>query len=161
MSETNASSDAQNQFRINDYPILRMAHVVSRVQERIVAGVTSYALMAPSWRVLALLADRGPMTVKALAEAALIDRSSLSRTIMRMEDDGLLRREDNPDDGRSSFLQLSPAGRALFDESQPVALAAMQLAGAQLSAEDKLALNAILDRMISSLESQTIRPKRK
>ncbi|WP_323039655.1 MarR family transcriptional regulator [Gemmobacter sp.] len=152
MNQTSQNGGSHD-FRIDNYPILRMARIVSAVQERIVSGVTSYPLVAPSWRVLALLADRGPMTVKMLAVAALIERSSLSRTIMRMEDDGLLERAANPHDGRSTLLRLSDKGQALFDESQPVAIAAMHAATDALSGAELEKLFEMLDRMMASLQS--------
>ncbi|MFD7311274.1 MarR family winged helix-turn-helix transcriptional regulator [Promicromonospora sp. NPDC059942] len=42
-----------------------------------------------------------------------------SKGVDRQVRDGLVRRQANPEDGRSSFLELTPAGRQVLDEMLP------------------------------------------
>ncbi|WP_285102957.1 MarR family transcriptional regulator [Promicromonospora sp. MEB111] len=42
-----------------------------------------------------------------------------SKGVDRQVRDGLVRRQANPEDGRSSFLELTPAGRRVLDEMLP------------------------------------------
>jgi len=42
-----------------------------------------------------------------------------SKGVDRQVRDGLVRRSANPDDGRSSFLELTPEGRRVLDEARP------------------------------------------
>ena len=62
-------------------------------------------------RVLRTLAQQGPMTQRELADACRQDAATMSRSLDRMEEAGLLCREKNPDSRRSYLVSLTPAGR--------------------------------------------------
>jgi DNA-binding MarR family transcriptional regulator len=68
------------------------------------------------WRALALLQKIDELTVSQLSELTAIERSSLGRTIDVMEQKGLLLRTENPDDRRMQNIQITGAGRALYEE---------------------------------------------
>ena len=52
-------------------------------------------------RILKELREHGIMNQKELADACLMDVTTMSRTLDRMEKDGLLKRENNPASRRS------------------------------------------------------------
>ena len=53
----------------------------------------------------------GPISLKALAAELGVDASTMTRQVATMETAGLLHRDVDPDDGRVSLIELSPAGR--------------------------------------------------
>jgi DNA-binding MarR family transcriptional regulator len=53
----------------------------------------------------------GPIRLKDLAGRLGVDASTMTRQIAAMEGTGLLHRYADPDDGRVSLIELSPAGR--------------------------------------------------
>jgi DNA-binding MarR family transcriptional regulator len=53
----------------------------------------------------------GPISLKDLAARLGVDASTMTRQIATMENAGLLHRYADPDDGRVSLIELSPAGR--------------------------------------------------
>ena len=53
----------------------------------------------------------GPISLKDLATRLGVDASTMTRQVATMESAGLLHRYVDPDDGRVSLLELSPAGR--------------------------------------------------
>jgi len=61
---------------------------------------------------LATIERRGPLTPSELAEAEGIRRPTATRAIARLEEDGLIERTPDPEDGRSSILVVSAQGRA-------------------------------------------------
>lgn len=142
---------AARRFRINDYPLLRMAQIVAATQQLIARGVDDPALSTSSWRVIAMLAERRRMTVKGLAEAAAIERTSVSRLVMRLEEAGLVQRGDNPLDGRSSHLLLTDKGQDLYGKLVPAARDAMAQALGGLSPEELERLIGMLDGMLENL----------
>ncbi|MDH6114768.1 DNA-binding MarR family transcriptional regulator [Kitasatospora sp. MAP12-15] len=63
-----------------------------------------------SYPVLSGLARTGPRSAAELAAEVGLDRSGVSRRASRLEAAGLVRREPDPDDGRSVLLTLTERG---------------------------------------------------
>ncbi len=61
-------------------------------------------------RILKELREHGIMNQKELADACLMDVTTMSRTLDRMEKDGLLKRENNPVSRRSWNVLLTDYG---------------------------------------------------
>jgi DNA-binding MarR family transcriptional regulator len=60
--------------------------------------------------ILAKLKRLGPLTINALARELVMDRTTLGRTMLPLERDGLIRIEDGALDRRSKELQLTKSG---------------------------------------------------
>src|SRR5881392_3689062 len=67
-------------------------------------------LRTTQFSILAKLKRLGPMTINALARELVMDRTTLGRTMLPLERDGLIRIEDGALDRRSKELQLTKAG---------------------------------------------------
>ena len=67
-------------------------------------------------RILKELREHGIMNQKELADACLMDVTTMSRTLDRMEKDGLLKRENNPASRRSWNVSLTDCGNQKADE---------------------------------------------
>lgn len=67
-------------------------------------------------RILKELREHGIMNQKELADACLMDVTTMSRTLDRMEKDGLLKRENNPVSRRSWNVLLIDCGYEKADE---------------------------------------------
>src|SRR3989442_5791619 len=60
--------------------------------------------------ILAKLKRLGPLTINALARELVMDRTTLGRTMLPLERDGLIRIEDGTSDRRRKQLHLTRAG---------------------------------------------------
>lgn len=69
----------------------------------------------PYAHALLVLRDGDGLTVTELAGGLNIDRSNVSRLVMKMVDDGILERSPHPKDGRAIALFLTDEGRELAD----------------------------------------------
>jgi len=67
-------------------------------------------LRITQFSILAKLRRRGPLTINALAEDMVMDRTTLGRNIQPLERDGLIRIEPAPSDRRAKELHLTKAG---------------------------------------------------
>ncbi len=61
---------------------------------------------------LLLLGRQEGLTVQAFAEQMGLEKTWASRLLVRLEEAGLVRRADNPADGRSLLIELTAKGRA-------------------------------------------------
>ena len=59
------------------------------------------------------------MSARQLSQALGWEKSRLSHQVRRMQKDGLISREPNPDDARSTMVCLLPAGRAAIEKAAP------------------------------------------
>jgi DNA-binding MarR family transcriptional regulator len=61
----------------------------------------------------------GPLTPTALAEQLEMPLSTVTFRLRRLEKRGHAERIDNPSDGRSFLIRLTPQGRALLNKARP------------------------------------------
>lgn len=59
------------------------------------------------------------LTMSELGERAVLSRTRVSRIVSELETAGLVRREGNPDDGRSAFAVMTPDGLARYRAAAP------------------------------------------
>lgn len=71
------------------------------------------------WRVIRVLAERGPLDASEVAERACVLAPSLTRIIKALEERALITRDKDAGDGRRVLLALAPAGTALIRAVTP------------------------------------------
>jgi DNA-binding MarR family transcriptional regulator len=67
-------------------------------------------LRSTQFSILAKLKRMGPLTINALARELVMDRTTLGRTMLPLEREGLIRVEDGRVDRRSKELHLTKSG---------------------------------------------------
>jgi DNA-binding MarR family transcriptional regulator len=67
-------------------------------------------LRTTQFSILARLKRKGPLTINALAEDMVMDRTTLGRNILPLERDGLIKVQPSATDGRAKELNLTKAG---------------------------------------------------
>jgi DNA-binding MarR family transcriptional regulator len=72
--------------------------------------LASAGMRTTQFSILAKLQGLGPMTINALARELVMDRSTLGRTMLPLERDGLISISDGTRDRRSKDLALTKAG---------------------------------------------------
>jgi DNA-binding MarR family transcriptional regulator len=102
------------------YQLNVVASLVSLALSRVYAR--RYGIGVPEWRVLVTLGQYGVMTGKAIGAHSHMHKTKVSRAVAQMEARKLLVRRGNRADKRESFLSLTAAGRAMYEEVAPHAL---------------------------------------
>lgn len=92
------------------------------------------------------------LRVSELADALHWERSRLSHHVRRMERRGLVQRDDCLDDGRGSYIVLSPAGRQAIDRAAPAHVETVrELFVDALTAEELATLARITGKVLARL----------
>jgi DNA-binding MarR family transcriptional regulator len=88
-------------------------------------GLQKSGLSGADYEILALLSshDEDRMPAHELCNTLGWEKSRVSHQVRRMERDGLIRREPNPDDARSTMVRLLTAGRAAIEKAAPAHVA--------------------------------------
>ncbi|WP_332689335.1 MarR family winged helix-turn-helix transcriptional regulator [Bosea sp. (in: a-proteobacteria)] len=109
---------------------------------------TRYGLVRPEFVALYAVGLRGGVAAKNIVASAGLPKNTLSRAIQKLLQRRLLKRESDPDDLRSYVLALTPAGRAIFDETMPRMVQQQTAMLAGLSEAEQKQLCELLDKMV-------------
>lgn len=106
------------------------------------------------WSVLsALSAEDTPVTLVALARRLGVTKQNMTGMIARLEQLGLAERYDDPQDLRSSRVQLTRRGRSVVERVRPTYEQWLEAVGGEaLSQRELQALTRSVDRLIGLLE---------
>src|SRR3979409_2552477 len=131
------------------YRLHVLASLVSQALSRIY--VERYGLGVPEWRVLVTLGQFGVMTGKAIGAHSHMHKTKVSRAVAELEKRKLIGRRANRADLRESFLSLSAAGRAIYEDLAPGALAFMDRLAEVVAIADRPAF----DRAVKQLTKRS------
>ena len=106
------------------------------------------------WLVATALSDEdGPVTLVALARRLMVTKQNMTGMIARLEQLGLAERNDDPNDLRSSRVQLTRRGRTLLEKVRPLYDEWLRgLIGGDVSERDVQSLNRTIERLIVKLD---------
>jgi len=78
-------------------------------------------LTKADYEILAVLSEHptGRVPARELCASLQWEKSRLSHQVKHLQEQGLVTREPNPADGRSSLICLLPAGRATIEQAAP------------------------------------------
>lgn len=139
-------------FELERHPFFWLTQAIAARDSELAQGLREFGLRVPEWRALAALYARRLCTMSELADLATIDRTTLTRTIDRMQESGWLERRADAGDMRVTRLALTAAGRRMFDRIWPTVERLNALALAGLPQSDIQALRRILQRMRANLD---------
>jgi DNA-binding MarR family transcriptional regulator len=107
-----------------------------------------YRMGVPEWRVLVTLGELGPMTAKAVGLHSHMHKTKVSRAVALLERRKLVSRRVNRADLREAFLSLTAAGRDVYNELAPAALAFVRQLLETVDPAERAALDRVLTRLI-------------
>lgn len=91
-----------------------------RARERVMGPIREIlnesGISEQKYRVIRVLDEAGPMEQTALANASCLLLPSLTRMLRAMEEEGLLTRANDPNDGRKSIVTVTDAGRQILQD---------------------------------------------
>jgi len=102
------SFDMRDLFSVQ---LQRLAGLSTRIAAMTIPQHFNVTLL--EWRTLAILDYLDSATLVRVARHAGVLKSQMSRVVSQLADRGLLVRQPNPDDGRSSLLCLTVEGQAM------------------------------------------------
>ena len=101
------SDDKMRFSECNCLAIRQAARHVTQFYDQLFAPT---GLRATQFAILSRLRRNGPMSINALANILVMDRTTLGRNILPLQRDGLIEVAASPDDRRRHELRLTPAG---------------------------------------------------
>jgi DNA-binding MarR family transcriptional regulator len=149
--------DPRPAFDLEGHPFFWMTQAIGARDSALADELKDVGLRVPDWRVLATLYARKHLSLRELADLCTIDRTTLSRTMDRMQEAGWVARLADSRDLRVTRLSLTPSGEQLFARLWPVVdrLNRAAVAGLPPGAVEMLAWT--LERMKINLDRESSR----
>ena len=107
----------------------------------------NFGLSIPEWRVMAVLAMTPDLSAAEVAQRTAMDKVAVSRAVASLLGEGRIVRKTARADRRRSLLRLSAAGRRVYAQVVPVALAYERDLLAPLTRKDR----EVVDRAVRIL----------
>jgi DNA-binding MarR family transcriptional regulator len=131
--------------RFLPYRLSVLASLTSHALAQIYAE--RFGLTIPGWRVVATLGQYGVRTARDISTHAVMHKSRVSRAVSQLEARGLVQRMPNRDDRREELLELTAAGREIYEAVVPEALAFERRMLSVLTPAEQGILVALIDKL--------------
>jgi DNA-binding MarR family transcriptional regulator len=122
-----------------------------QVIRRLKSSVASLGGDPAALHVIHMVEEHGPLRLTALAEAAMLDASTVSRHVQHLEAVGHLARTTDPDDRRATRIEVTDSGRELLREALAARGRLLDDALAGWSAADRSKLARLLARLAEDM----------
>lgn len=124
----------------------RSAGQRDRMRKALDVPITASGMLA-----LRLVQRHGRLTIGDLGRRLDVDQSTISRQVRPLEEQGLITRLPDPDDGRISWLTVSPLGASVLERIEAVARHDFEAALSGWADDDRDRLAVLVDRLRSDL----------
>jgi DNA-binding MarR family transcriptional regulator len=142
-----------NPFDLSTFLPYQLAYISERVSQRLsVDYERSHGFTVSEWRVLVNLRSLGPASVRDIQVFTNLEKSRVSRAIVRLEAAGLVRKAASKEDARLISVALTKAGQKALDAVLPAATDVEDRLYKGLSASQKKAFQQVLQHFHSVLD---------
>jgi DNA-binding MarR family transcriptional regulator len=154
----NVSDDQIDGFRLEHFMPYRLAVMAEQLSHFFASLYDSrFNLTISEWRLLAVIAEFGTLSPTMACQHTAMDKVRVSRAAQTLVTKGLLRQNKDPRDGRGRLLRLTRRGRTTYAGMVPLARAAEADLFGGLSRPERAALDRILAKIISRMETNGTR----
>lgn len=131
-------------FILDEYPLYNLNRTSATYIDETSQRLKGFNMDQPSWRVLMLLGDKDPSSVGELSRRSVTKISTITRILMRMEKEDLVKRVPYPDDNRVIEVFITDKGRGLLVDLRKLATDIYKTAFDGISDEDIMVFTSVL-----------------
>lgn len=139
-------------FVLDDYVMYNLVRTSTVYNDEMASALKSYDLTTMEWRILMLLNDRSPSSVGDLARRSVTKTPTLTRMLIRMEEDGLIKRTALAGDRRFVDVTMTPKAAKVLRQVQEIGQRVFERAFEGVSGAEIAAITTILKRVRSNLQ---------
>lgn len=133
-----------------NYRLARLVSATSAPGVRLLEG--RFGISRRQWGLLGVLAQHGAMSPTELSRHSHLEPSKVSLHVAQFVARGLVHRETNVGDRRRAQLELTDAGRQLFESAYPLLVDLSRTLLEALSPEEANALDTIMRKLGDAAE---------
>lgn len=128
-----------------------MNRIMGRYNASLRTEMAALGLTTPQMRSLAVLSVHDGILIRELSVYAVVEQSTLSRALDKLAQDGLVRRETDPDDSRAIRIFLTDTGRAAYARMWPHMADAVGQMFAGIDSADQRAFVTTLQKILRNV----------
>jgi MarR family transcriptional regulator, organic hydroperoxide resistance regulator len=152
MVRKSATDPLDDAFAMANWPFYWITRVARRYTHDMEEVLKKVGMDVARWRVLMILNEINPASVSDLADHGVIKLSTMTKTVIRMQIEGLVATSPRLTDARVTEVRLTAAGNAAITLVRRQASKVYHEAFADLNAHDIEVLNGILTRVFANLD---------
>ncbi|MEK7266746.1 MAG: MarR family transcriptional regulator [Pseudomonadota bacterium] len=142
---------AETGFTLEDYILYNLVRTAATYNEEMAKALKRFRLDTMKWRVLMLLNDKSPSSVGELARRSVTKMPTLTRVLIRMEEEGLIVRQAQQDDKRVVQVTMTPKAVTVLRAVQAIGQKIFERAIEGVSEAEAAAFTATLKRVRANL----------
>lgn len=130
----------------DSYLLVMMHRIVNQLDRKTLVQCKLHGLTLGQFGVLEALRNKGDLTVGQVKAAILSSDGTIPVIVKNLENRNLIRKMDDPEDGRKCILTITAEGRKLVDAVYPKSAAVVQAEFAVWSEAEKTQLARLLSK---------------
>lgn len=115
------------------------------------AEMAELGLTTPKMRTLAVLSVIDGLLIRDLSVYTVVEQSTLSRALDQLSAEGLIRRENDPDDSRATRVFITDEGRAAFETLWPRMVESYARMFRGIAEEERRAFTGTLQKVLGNI----------
>jgi DNA-binding MarR family transcriptional regulator len=131
---------------------------VSRQMDTRQSAAVGAVVTRAGYALLRSLSESSELAVTELARRCSMDPAACGRQLQALDREGLITRTAGVDDGRVIVVQLTEAGRKVYERIVAVRNEHMEQVLADWPEADRVALSELVDRLVEDLKTTPFRP---
>lgn len=143
---------AEAGFVLEDYVLYNLVRTAATYNDEMSRALKKFRLDTLKWRVLMLLNDRSPSSVGELARRSVTKMPTLTRVLIRMEDEGLIVRQALKGDKRVVQVTMTPKAVSTLRTVQKIGQKVFERAFEGVAATETAALTRVLKQVRGNLK---------
>ncbi len=143
---------ADRAFVLDDYLLYNVVRASAVYHDEMAEALRSYGLTTVQWRILMLLHDRSPSSVGELARRSVTKMPTLTRMLIRMEEEGLVKRKVLAGDRRIVEVMMTKRAENTLRTVQDIGQRVFERAVEGFEAKDIFVLTDALKRIRQNLQ---------
>ncbi len=142
---------ASDEFNLFSSPFYLMAHADYQYHEDLDKVIAKLGLSRTAYRLMTVLLKRSPLNIGDLSMLALVKRSTASRALVGMRENGWVHMRDNDADNRLTDVALTDEGKVLVRNVMKSSSRQLQRAVAGLGDDEVNQLVQTLQKIVANL----------
>jgi DNA-binding MarR family transcriptional regulator len=130
----------------------RLGGLNRRIKRGHEATLKEFNLTYPEWHVLTPLRNGGSRTPGVLARYLELSTGAMTSRLDKLERDGFIRRVPDPGDRRSVTVELTPEGKAAWENAASIQARKERFFASALTPAEQKQLNSLLRKLMLAFE---------
>lgn len=142
----------EKKFELEKSPGFAICKTAIRFKWQMGRRLRSFDITPEQWGVIAMLWDEDGITQKELSSRLFKDQPTTTRMLDKLENKGIIRREDAADDRRAFLIYLTEEGREMRNALYPIILDLRDDTWRGFTTDEMAIFMNMLDRIWDNLE---------